>query len=260
MQIKKLMIIAMLLLILVPMAFSESYSITKHSINLEISSEGEAKIVEKFYLFFPTETDKIAFRDKSTSIGSDFEGWKKYNSRFAPSIGSENTTNGKISYNEGVESYLEISYELPEPLMAKGKETAMVIEYSIKANYLNNYYQSGIWIIPDNTVMTIELPPGADVKESIEPPSLITLQGSRKVITWEGYKSANRLTVNYILWKKVAPVIDISSLLTLLFKTTQGQIAILISAIIVVIILWKKKFITDRIERFVEENTKIEED
>jgi len=256
---KKVVLLVLSILMLAQVAFAGTYSITKQSVNMEINVLGEAKIVEKFYLYFPSDGDKIAFRNNSTSIGSNFEEWKKYNTKFAPSIGSDSVTNGKISYNEGVESYLEISYELQEPLMSKGKETAMVSEYTLKANYLNNYYQSGIWIIPDNTTMTIELPPGAEIKENIEPPAIIT-QGSKKIITWEGYKSANRLTVNYILWKKVAPVVDISSLLTLLFKTTQGQILVLLSVVVIVIILWKKQFITDKIERFVEENSKIEEE
>lgn len=255
-------LIALILLVTLSTAMAASeYTISKQIITMEISPDGSAQIIERFYLIFPNDTSKVNFRNISKTTGSDFEKWAKFDPKFAPSIGSETVVNGKIAYNE-IEgySYLEISYELQEPLMAKGKETAMVAEYSIKANYFNNFYQSGIWIIPDNTTLILQLPPGAEIKDTIEPPSEITTVGSRKIITWEGYKSANRLTVNYILWKKVAPVIDISSIVTLLFKTTQGQILILLVAILIMIVIWKKKLINDTIEKFVEENSKIEEE
>jgi hypothetical protein len=257
---KRFISLIVLIVLSLTFVFAANYTVTKQTITLEINADGEALISERFYVTFPTEKDKVTFRNISSSTGSNLDEWKTFDSRFAPHISSNGIVNGKIAYNEGTESYLEISYELPEPLMAKGKETSMVAEYAIKANYFNNYYQAGIWIIPDNTTMTIILPPGAEIKDSIEPPSVITTTGSRKYITWDGYKSANRFTVNYILWKKVSPVVDIGSIITLLFKTTQGQILILIAAILVILILWKKKFITDKIETFVEENSKIEEE
>jgi|GEM_PF-1040616 len=249
-----------LVLLSLSSVFGATYTINQQIIDIKINTQGNAIITEEFNLFFPTERDKINFRESSTTLGSDLEKWKQYNPQFSPSIGLNNIINGKISYTEGAENILTINYTLSDSLMALGKETTMMSEYQLKANYWNKFYQSGIWIIPDKTEIRIDLPPGADIKDNVEPAAIITTLGSRKSITWQGYKSANRITLNYVLWKKVTPVVDLNSITSYLFKTTEGLVLIFIAAIIFFAILWKRKTIIKKLEDFVETNSKIEEE
>jgi len=184
------------------------------------------------------------------------------NKVFSPNIGSDNHINGKISYNEAERSYLEMKYGLSDPIMEKGKDTTLLVEYSIKANYFNNFFQSGLWIIPDNTELTIELPPGAEINDAVEPEAVIATNvlGKGPTVTWEGYKSANKLTLNYKWWKKIEAVVDLGSIIQFLFRTTEGLLLIAAFIIAVGIILWKRKKITAKVEEFVEENSVIEEE
>lgn len=258
MKIWNILVITILILSLA-FSFAE-YSIIEHKINIVVDSEGSAEIVEKFTINFENDTEKVIFRNQSTSMGSDLEKWKTFNPIFGPNVGVNNIINGKISYTEGNPGILEISYKLTEKLMAIGKETSMMSEYQLKANYWNKFYQSGVWIIPDNTRIQIDLPAGAEIREDIEPAAVISSIGPRKIILWEGYRTGNKLTLKYVLWKKVTPVVDLNEIINFLFKTTTGLVFVAIVTIIILTIIWKRKFITKNIEEFVEKNSKLEEE
>jgi len=259
MQITKKALLVIILLMAMTFAHAISYSLTSHEINIQIAGEGNDTVIEKFFIGFPNETEKKAFRDKSLVLGTNIEEWEKFNPEFKTSLG-QNTSNKKISYTEGGQNYLQISYDLSEPLMAKGKETTMVTEYIVKANYFNSFYQAGLWIIPDNTKISVELPPGAEIRDTVEPQANITTLGSRKIVTWEGYKSGNRLTLNYITWKKIDPVIDLNAITLFLFNTQEGMLLILIVVIIIAVVIWQRKKIAQKIEDFVETNSIIKEE
>ena len=259
MKTTKIMIFALLLILLTGFVNAIDYTITEHTLNIQITTEGQDKIEEKFYISFPNETDKIAFRNKSLQLGTSLDNWKEFDKTFIQSI-IENTLNKKISYNEGEQNYLLLSYDLADSFMAKGKETSMLIEYVIKVNYFNSFYQAGLWIIPDNTKINIELPPGAEVRETIEPEATTTTQGTRKTISWQGYKSANKLSLSYVLWKKIDPLVDLSAFNSFLFKTQTGQIIIVAIILLIALIFWQRKKIVESIEEFVEKNSLIKEE
>jgi hypothetical protein len=252
-------ILFVFLIMALSMVQALDYTIVNHTIDVQISTEGNDTTVEKFFLDFPTDTAKIAFRNTSLSLGTNLEQWTSLDPLFAPSLG-QNTLNKKISYTEGTQNYLQISYDLSEPLMAKGKETTMVTEYLLKVNYFNSFYQSGLWIIPDKTTINIELPPGAEIRDTIEPGAAITTSGSRKTVSWNGYKSGNRLTLNYILWKKIDPVIDLNGLTAFLFKTNIGLVLVAAIIILLAVLIWKRHAIKEKIEEFAENNSIIQEE
>jgi len=210
MNLTKIIVFALLILLSASFVNAIEYTITEHSLNIQITNEGQDKVEERFYISFPDETAKIDFRDKSLQLGTSLDNWKEFDKTFTTSI-VESTLNKKISYTEGEQNYLLLSYDLSETFMAKGKETSMLIEYVIKVNYFNSFYQAGLWIIPDNTKITIELPPGAEVRDAIEPEAITSKQGTRTTITWQGYKSANKLSLSYVLWKKIDPLVDLSA-------------------------------------------------
>ena len=247
------------LLLLTSFASAQNYGVWLHTIDIEVNSIGDAQISEKFNLYFPTEEDKLDFRNLSARFGSDIKAWQSFNPKFSPTIGSNNTVNGKIAYNEGGENYLELSYGLTDSIMAKGKENSLVAEYNIKANYFNALYESGLWVIPDNTQINIVLPPGAEVKDSIEPNAIVNKIGQKNVITWNGYKSANQLRVKYVLLRKINPLIDLSDFTNFLFRTNEGITVILVIIVIIGLVVWKRKKISGKIESFVENNTIITE-
>ncbi|MBT4191726.1 MAG: hypothetical protein HOE11_00300 [Candidatus Diapherotrites archaeon] len=248
------------LLFLTSFASAQNYSVWLHTVDIEINSIGDAQISEKFHLFFPTDEDKLHFRNLSARFGSDIKDWQAFNPNFVPTIGSTNIINGKIAYSEDEANYLELSYGLTDSIMAKGKENSLVAEYNIKANYFNSLYESGLWVIPDNTQINIILPPGAEVKDSIEPSALISRIGQQNIITWNGYKSANQLNVKYVLLRKISPLVDLNDFTNFLFRTNEGLTIILIILVIIAIVSWKRKTIAGKIESFVENNTIIEEE
>ncbi len=256
----KLLSVIIVLIFFTSFVSAQNYGIWLHTINVNIASNGNAEISEKFHLFFPTDNDKIEFRETSKSLGSDLKKWETFDNKFVPTIGLNNIINGTISYSEGEDNFLEIKYNLADALMAKGKDTALVEEYSIKANYLNKLYQAGLWVIPDSTTITIEFPPGAEIKDGILPEAIIGVNGTRKTITWVGYKSANQLNVKYVLWKKINPIINLNEVSDYLFRTNEGLMIIFVTLIIVGGIVWKRNYFASKIEKFVENNTRFEED
>jgi hypothetical protein len=235
------------------------YKPTNHSINIQVSTEGNDKVIEKYYVSFSGETEKVAFRNKSLELGTNLDAWKAFNPIFAPSLG-DNIINKKISYNEGEVSYLQISYDLFDPLMVKLKDATMATEYTIRVNYFDSFYHSGQWIIPENTTISIELPPGAELKTTTGLQTSISTNISRKVITWKGYQTANELVMSYIVWKKMDPVIDINAITNFLFKTQEGIILLGIVTIILLALILNRKKIYNSVEDFVEANSMLKEE
>ncbi|MDD3083831.1 MAG: hypothetical protein PHP82_02300 [Candidatus ainarchaeum sp.] len=258
---KKRFFTLFLIIILISCSVSaEGYNVWLHNVNIVIDTDGSSEITEKFHLSFNTEEDKINFRKTSIELGSDLKKFEDFDEMFSPTIGLNNIINGKITYGEGEDNYLEIKYGLADTLMAKGKETTLVEEYSIKANYLNKLFQSGLWIIPDNTTIVVELPPGAEIRETVSPDAIIDSIGTRKTITWSGYKSANKLNIKYVLWKKINPIFDLNKFTNFLFRTNEGLIIIGILLFVIGAIIWKRKYFSSKIENFVENNTVFEEE
>jgi hypothetical protein len=258
-NMKKIMTALAGLILLSVLVNGLSFDVTRKTMAVQIATEGKDNVTEKFYLYFPNETEKVAFREKSLELGTNLDAWKQLNPEFIPNI-QENTLNKRIAYTEGEESILQIDYELAEPLMNKTKETTTMEEYEIKVNYFNSFYNTGQWIIPENTTVSIELPPGAEIKGTIEPEATTSTTGNRKTITWQGYKSKNELRLSYTQWKKSEPLIDLNKMRTYLFETTEGITITAIITIIVLAIIWQRKKITNTIENFVEENSTIKEE
>lgn len=252
-------LVLLLITLFLTNTFAATYPISNHTIQIQINSEGTDKVTEKYFIAFTDEKSKINFRNKSLELGTDLEAWKEYDASFVPTL-DPNALNKKIAYVEGVESYLQISYDLSEQLMAKGKEATMMTEYNLKVNFFNSFYTAGQWTIPENTTINVELPPGAEIRDNVVPQATITSNGSRKIVNWQGYKRGNELTLNYILWKKITPVVDINEVTSFLFKTQEGLILILISIIVLIVLIMQRKKITHAVEDFVEKNSIIQEE
>ncbi|MFA5764075.1 MAG: hypothetical protein WC915_04645 [archaeon] len=248
------------LICIIGLVNAAEYTVWLHSIDIDVDPVGNATIIEKYHLFFSGDEAKINFRQTSITLGSDLDKWSEFDTLFAPTIGPDKIINGAISYSEGEANYLEIKYNLAESLMSKGKETSYSEEYNIKATYFNKLYQSGLWVVPDNTRLTINLPPGAELVENVSPQATVTQNSTRKIITWNGHTSANKLTIKYIVWKKINPIIDLNELSNFLFRTNEGLTIIGLIIVCIGVIFWKRHYFSAKIEKFVEENTLFEED
>jgi len=258
---RSFLVLIILLLLGINTLAADNYGIWLHNIDVDVSANGDAEVSEKYYLFFDDEAAQLDFREIREKFGSDFTLWEEFNPKFKSTIGGAKVVNKKINYSEGDETFLQITYNLSDSLMAEGKDTSLISEYSIKANYLNNLYESGLWVIPENTRVSIILPAGAEIRDSVKPQAtILDYPTNRKQILWEGYKSSNELSLKYFIWKKIDPLFDLNKVSNFIFRTQTGLILLGFLIILTGIIIWKRKIIADKIEDFVEANTILKEE
>jgi hypothetical protein len=237
--------------------YAQSYNVYLHEINIDVINDGRASVVERFYLFFPNEEEKVTFRNLSTNLGSDITKWAELNPIFQPNIGNQNLINKQISYTESETTYLELRYTLADVLMAKGKQNPNNTEYTLKATALDNFFETNVWVIPENTELIFTLPSRAEVFGTVEPEAQISGDGTKTIVKWTGYKSANRLNLKYLVWNP--PTIEINEIIDNIFYTFEGQIFIVIIVLSMVFILIERKKISAKIEDYVADNSKITE-
>lgn len=245
------------LLLFLNFGYAQTYALYLHEINITILEDGRADVVERFNLFFPDDETKVSFRELSTQYGSDIDKWAAFNPKFQPNIGNQNLINKQISYNESDATYLELRYRLVDSLMAKGKENPNNTEYSLKATFLDDFFETNVWVIPENTEISFILPQRAEVLGTVEPEAQITTTGTNTIVKWIGYKSANRLTLSYVEWN--APRIEMNEIINNIFYTFEGQILVTALAIILIIIFIERQKISGIIESYVAENSKLDD-
>jgi hypothetical protein len=253
----KIILFLTIFVMLFSSAHAVNYSVYLHEINITVLDDGRADVVERFNLFFPNDKEKVAFRELSTQYGSDIDKWSGLNEIFQPNIGNQNLINKQISYNEFDATYLELRYSLVDSLMASGKENPNNTEYSLKATFLDNFFQTNVWVIPENTEISFILPARAEVSGVVEPEAQIISNGTNTIVKWTGYKSANRLTLKYLAWN--APNIDMDKIIRDIFYTFEGQVLVTALAIIIVIVFIERRKISAIIEDYVAENSKLSE-
>lgn len=250
--------VLVLLLLILSTVCAQNYAVYLHEINITVLDDGRADVVERFNLFFPNDEEKVAFREMSTQYGSDIDKWSQLNEIFQPNIGNQNLINKQISYNESESTYLELRYRLVDSLMAKGKESPNNVEYSLKATFLDNFFETNVWVIPDNTELSFILPTRAEVSGTIEPEAQVTNNGTNTIVKWTGYKSANKLSLKYLAWNP--PKIEMDEIINSIFYSFQGQIFVTAFAIVVLILFIERRKISTIIEDFVAENSKLTDD
>ncbi len=244
------------LLLLASCSQAQFYLLEKHEINISVNETGNAAVRERYFLFFQNEQQFVDFQQTKSEIGISIEGWRSYDSRIFPYIGQERDIEVRgISFNEDMGRLLqtlEINYALKEPLMEKKMETSRVIEYGIKTKFFNQFLQGPFLVIPENTTIVIELPRGIKINEPVKPPALI--EGS--TVTWEGYVSVSgdEFDLGYSLFKQIASF-DFRDFLQELVQSDLFLILVAFIAIASLIILVKRKSITNRVEHYIVEHS-----
>jgi len=246
--------LVLLAFLLLPAACSaQFYLLDSHTIEVNVDPVGNAQVTERYFLTFQNEQQLADFRQTVKEIGASLEGWRSYDSRIYPRIGQENdiVVSG-ISFIENANSpnFLEINYALKTPIMEKKSETSRVIDYSLRTKFFNDFVQGSLWVIPQGTSITLNIPKGAEIEGLVRPDA--TVEGN--TITWNGYVFGNELALNYRLFKQIASF-DLNLAISELINSEWFWMAAPIAALIALLVLAKRKSISSRIESYIVEHS-----
>ena len=168
---------------------------------------------------------------------------------FFPHIGQESeVVVSGISFieNEAGLDFLEITYSLREALLENKLETSRVIDYGLKPKFFNEFRQESLWVIPEGTTISVELPLGAEIKQPVKPDADI----QTNLVSWQGYVSGNELALNYSLFKQIASF-DLSQAIREVMQSDLFLIFVVVAVIVLGIVLAKRKAISGKIENYV---------
>ena len=246
---RKFFVIGLALLLLLSSASAQFYIMESHEISIDVDSIGNAQISEKYFLQFQNEQQLVDFRQAVSQIGVNLDGWREYDARIFPHIGLEkDLVVSGISFIEEESSldFLEITYALKEPIMEKKRETSRVIDYSLKAKFFNEFKDGPVWVIPEGTSISVQLPRGIEINGLTKPDALV--EGTQ--ITWEGYASGNELFLEYSFFKQIASF-DLSKLISEMMQSDLFWIFVAVAAVIAGVLFIKRKRISGKIEGYV---------
>ncbi len=246
---QRFFVIGLALLLLLSSASAQFYIMDRHELSIEVDSIGNAEINEKYFLLFQNEQQLADFRQAVSQIGVSLDDWREYDERIFPHIGLEkDLIVSGISFVEEESSldFLEITYTLKEPIMEKKRETSRVIDYGLKAKFFNEFKDGPVWVIPEGTSISVQLPRGVEINGLVKPESLV--EGTN--ITWKGYASGNELFLEYSFFKQIASF-DLSKLISEMMQSDLFWIFVAVAAVIVGVLFLKRKRISGKIESYV---------
>jgi hypothetical protein len=237
------------LLLLLSSASAQFYILDGHTVEIDVDSVGNAQISEKYFLRFQNEHQLADFRQAVSQIGVSLDGWREYDARIFPHIGLEkNLVVSGISFVEEETSldFLEITYSLKEPIMEKKRETSRVIDFSLKTKFFNEFKDGPVWVIPEGTLISVQLPRGIEINGTAKPDALV--EGTK--VAWEGYATGNELFLEYSLFKQIASF-DLSQLVAELMQSDLFLIVVVATAVVLGILFLKRKKISGKLEGYV---------
>jgi len=218
------------------------YVMDSHVIEIRVDAEGNTEIMERYFLSFQNENQKVNFREEVNQIGISIDGWNEYDNRIYPRIGqpADISVQG-ISFIEDPAAldFLEITYNLETPIMEKKLETSRVIEYSLKPKFLNEFTEGSLWLIPEGTSI-IGVKPDASIEGN--------------TVVWNGYVSGNELFLEYSHFKNITSF-DLNQSIQDLMQSDIFLFVVAIVAIGLIIVFAKRKTIETKIEEYIVENS-----
>ncbi|MDO8427696.1 MAG: hypothetical protein Q7S92_00615 [Candidatus Diapherotrites archaeon] len=238
MQTKKILGVGLAFLILLHSVTAISYEIGWHNIELAINADGTGKITEKFYINFDTPADLNEFKQITSKFGIDIANqWKAFNPKLQPNIGkfSDITPgSGKIALIEVEDSYLELSYELKEPLFEKIEETSRSTVFELKKPFFNSFLSKPFYVIPAKTAISFILPEQTTVTaNNVLPKGEIQTQNNKTVVIWTGEKTTTDLAIKFTYWKQIAPNLSLAIVIKEFLENTPKELLILLIIIFV---------------------------
>ncbi len=258
-MLSKKILIALFLIAMLSIAQAQTYQIARHEILVKVKSDGTAHVSEKFFLTFPNDRALVQFKEKSLELGVSLESWKAFNPEIHVYIaGEKNIKGGQVGFVQETENYLGIEYDTTVPIMGKSSETARQVFFELNKQYFQEFNKNPFWIIPNNTVITINLPAQATIDPNIKPDAIVS--DSEKKIVWVGYKQSNVLILKYALEKQIAPSFDISQFLQTLINSEFFLIGGILALLIAIVAYLKRKTISEKIEDYIAKNSEFEKD
>ena len=246
---KKILCTLFALLFFAQVAFAQFYVLESHTIEINVDIEGNAQVIERYYLSFQNELQLVNFRQTVSEIGVSIEGWNEYDERIYPRIGQEkDIVVSGISFIENTDSldFLEMNYFLKSPVMEKKNETSRVIEYRLKASALSSFVDGSLWVIPSGTSITVQLPRGVEIEKPVKPDAVV----SENTVVWAGYVFGNELELNYLVFKQISSF-DLDQALQELMQSELFIIFVAATALVLIIVFAKRKSIGNKVQNYV---------
>jgi len=232
------------------LASAQFYVLERQEIEITVDEEGNANVVERYFMRFQNEQQLFDFQQTKSEIGISVEGWNAYDPRLFPKIGQENDIEVRsLLFNESTADFLEVlemNYVLKEPLMEKKVETSRVIDFEMKKKFFNEFVEGPFGVIPAGTTVKIMLPIGVEIQSSVKPDA--SIEGN--LVTWTGYVSGNEFELKYSSFKQIASF-DLREAIQQLFQSDLFIIMVLVVAAIALILFVKRKRISASAERYI---------
>ncbi|MEM4663062.1 MAG: hypothetical protein QXM75_03500 [Candidatus Diapherotrites archaeon] len=252
----------MAIMLLLPcFAMALRYSIGDHYIFIILDEEGNAKVIEKFYLAFKSQSDIDAFASKKTELGNDVWQWQRFNPKFTFHVGGESYVKSEsvsVSFNkENLDHTLEIHYELKQKAVSVVSEESRVVTYKTNSWLFIPFIQGTDYVIPEGTFIIINLPKDAELLTSDEIFKYATFEKTPPKIKLKGLVITGNLSFSYALLKSIAPYISVSLLIkdiTRLLKENIFVVFLVFMMVLGLIYVFRKK-ISKKLTNFVVKHT-----
>ena len=234
-------------------ALAQPFEIRAHTIDIKVDEKGFGKATERFFLDFPGEEEIKKFKEESAQKGVSLESWKAFDERIHTYIGEEKDLDkAQVGFVESEDRFLEINYGLKTPIMYVTGETSRRTEFRLKENFFRAFLVGTLWIIPDNTIIRIELPSQAEIQGKVKPDA--TVEGNK--IIMQGYKSSNLLEIKYRIWKQIAGF-DLQKTIQEFLNSEMATFLGVIVFVIVIVAYVKRKSISQKIENYIVEHSEL---
>jgi hypothetical protein len=246
-MIKKIMNFATLIMIIITTNTILAVKSENLEINIELEKTGGAKITENYKLSFISEIDSDNFKKSAIKNGSSFLAWQAEYEFIKKHINAENlTSNTTIAYEENT-NILTLSY-VEKNLAELTKQEQRADYFKIDEKKLSAFNERGSITIPENTKITITLPPNSEVITTNLSPK-VKVFGNQIIL--QGITS-NSMTINYILNK---PIIGEGN--DIIKGVPNAYIIIAIATIIIILIHLNRDEFEKKIEEFIVEHSEI---
>ncbi len=228
-----------------------------HYIEINLDSEGKAQIIEKYELTFFSNLELEQFKEKVSENSSSIDAWKVdypfFFPRFAEAAGNKLDASF-VTFDEEQRT-LTLEYFIETPFSVLQKDEPRATLWAISDSQFGAYIKQSLILIPQNTVIRINLPSnGRAIPNEI--PVEAAIQGNS--ITISGI-TTNNMNIKYIIQKPLSPSFNSIQFVREFLFQPSNYIYIFITIVAIGIVYWKRRILTGKIEKYVEEHSEIEQ-
>lgn len=244
-----------LLVLFLLLANAAALEVNNRTIQISIDKQGYAHIIENYFLRFSHPFEFEQFKTEAEENKSSLLAWGADFNWFYPHFGDRIGTSAPkyyVTFDES-ERLLTLDYTLTERFANLESEEARETFWKISDRRLSEFEKQGLIVIPENTTMSITLPPEAEI-------NLAKLSSNAKV---EGNTvmlhaiSTNYINLQYSISKPIASV-DSYEIIQNLLTGSENILIIAVLIVIAALVFWRRRGISERIEKYIIEHSEIE--